>query len=105
MTQHRQLIASLIALMGLALPLSAVSIEDKTPNVDQQTIEQRTIIQLAKAGSQDDGKATPNGQAKAAQKALKKSKGKVLKVQRGQAGYTVKVLTASGKVQQIWIAD
>ncbi|GAA6154432.1 hypothetical protein NBRC116587_38550 [Pseudoteredinibacter isoporae] len=67
--------------------------------------QSRIIYQLAKAGSQDDGKASPAGQAKAAQKALKKSKGKVLKVQRGQGGYTVKVLTGSGKVQQIWIAD
>ncbi|WP_299776171.1 hypothetical protein [uncultured Pseudoteredinibacter sp.] len=105
MTQHRILIASLFALIGLASPISGAANGDESLKADKQALEQRIMFQLAKAGSKDDGKATPNGQAEAAQKALKKSKGKVLKVQRGQAGYTVKVLTASGKVQQIWIAD
>ncbi|MCV6626588.1 MAG: hypothetical protein OIF38_10860 [Cellvibrionaceae bacterium] len=52
-----------------------------------------------------DGKDSAAKRSKAAQQALRQSKGKILKLQRGQGGYTVKVLTNSGKVRNIWVAD
>lgn len=105
------MITSLLCVFAVGTAtISLNALGDNTTAASEQTkrtaaTQNRIIYQLAKAGSKDDGKASPNGQAEAAQKALKKSKGKVLKVQRGQGGYTVKVLTGSGKVQQIWIAD
>ncbi len=107
MTMHRFIIYISASLIIGAITLSNKAIGQNEPmlTADYAQEESRILFQLAKAGSKDDGKATPASQAKAAKKALKQSKGKVLKVQRGQGGFTVKVLTGSGKVQHIWIAD
>ncbi|MBB6522955.1 hypothetical protein [Pseudoteredinibacter isoporae] len=111
MTTHRLIISLLCAFLAATATVSMNVLGENKTNANSPDVnstpptQSRIIYQLAKAGSKDDGKASPAGQAKAAQKALKKSKGKVLKVQRGEGGYTVKVLTGSGKVQQIWIAD
>lgn len=106
MTTHRIIIYIMAGFIAGTTSLSNNAIgQNKSMLKDQHQQERKVLFQLAKAGSKDDGKATPASQAKAAKKALKQSKGKVLKVQRGQGGFTVKVLTGSGKVQHIWIAD
>lgn len=97
--------SGLLILIGLCQPLFAGS---STPNQASNLFPSSlsTDMQLAKAESKDDGKATPASQTKAAKAAQKKAKGKVLKVQRGTGGYTVRVLTNPDKVVKvIWIAD
>lgn len=89
------LCSGLFALAGLCTPLHA----------DGLSSTSEKPLLLAVAGSKDDGKDSNAKRTRAAKLAQKKSNGKILKVLRGAAGYTVKVLTPSGRVQEIWIAD
>lgn len=89
------LCSGLFVLAGLCTPLHADSLN---------SISDKPLL-LATVNSKDDGKDSNAKRTRAAKLAQKKSNGKILKVLRGTAGYTMKVLTPSGRVQEIWIAD
>jgi len=89
------LCSGLFVLAGLCTPLHAEGLI---------SISEEPLL-LATAGSKDDGKDSNAKRTRAAKLAQKKSNGKILKVLRGTAGYTLKVLTPSGRVQELWIAD
>lgn len=98
----------IILILASALFVSPSLASQHAGDVFDSGLAKPNTFELAKAGSKDDGLGTPKGQAQATKKALKQSKEKnleVLSVQRGNKGYTVKILTKSGKVQQIWISD